>query len=144
MVEQCNKVYHPVYNLHASPGAYGSREVTSTKDDLRLFRERVLYWMDRFGLVGWDEVFNHKDTDQEGQNAAIGWDVEGRTCTFFLHKNVEEPLEIEKEAFHVVGHLFLARLSVMAMDRHMTAREFREELNAVLRTLQGLLLSQGR
>ena len=140
MVEQCYKVHHWVYHFHASPSTPWRTKMISTAKDFKLFKNRVRFWMNRFGLLGWEEVFDHSDTEQEGQNTAIGWDLEGRTCTFFLHETIEEPFDIEQEAFHVVGHLFLSRISDMAIDRHMSAKELREELNTILRTLANLLL----
>ena len=105
-----------------------------------LFRKQVLSWLDRFGLIGWEPNFDHENSNIEGQNSAVAWDVEGRTCTFFLHLYANPPLDVKQEAFHVVGHLFLAKLTGLAMDRHMAEGDLKEELNAILRTQKNMIL----
>lgn len=115
----------------------------TTAKHLALFERECQKWVDKFGLKGWDLCFDHIDTTNTDQNFAIEWNLEGRCATLALHKNVSEtPSDnaMKKIAFHVAGHLFLSRLEELATSRFVTQNEIKEEIEAIIRTLENVML----
>jgi hypothetical protein len=54
--------------------------------------------VDKFGLLGWEIYVEHENSNLKDTNIALAMDIEGHTCTIFLHKNVDEPFDPVREA----------------------------------------------
>ena len=106
-----------------------------------LFKQEALYWINIFGLKGWDIIFTNKyDTENR---ATIGWKVTGRIAKINLSRNWEEgttavtPENIKKAAFHEVCELFFSRLQMMAEGRLCNNKDcIEEEVHSIIRTLE--------
>jgi hypothetical protein len=113
----------------------------STEEDFEVFQAHVNYWVGKFGLIGWEIYVMWQDSNVVGMgnNQAVALDIEGRTCTIFLHRTIEHPFNVESDAFHAVGHVFFARVSGLARDRQMSQESLDEELHCILITLWHLI-----
>jgi hypothetical protein len=113
----------------------------STEEDFEVFQAHVNYWVGKFGLAGWEIYVMWEDSNlmDVGVNQALALDTEGRTCTIFMHRTVEHPFNVRRDAFHVVGHLWLSRISGLVTDRHLPLDSLEAELNSILITLWHLI-----
>ncbi len=111
----------------------------TTKEQFHLFQDSVEKNIKKFGLLGWESYFDHENSGMEDANSAIAWDLEGRTATFWLHTDIDEPIDIRKEAFHLVCHLLFGGLTALMEEPHTSAQEVEEEIHAVIRTFENLL-----
>jgi hypothetical protein len=119
-------------------------KVATTPEHFAVFKEEFLRWVDIFGLKGWEIIFEHKDPP-EASRAYIGYTVTGRCATVFLSpewENFSEPPTnqmVKKSAFHEACELLLARLYMLSMERYVQKDEIKEEIHAIIRTLENVL-----
>lgn len=122
-------------------------EYETTDKHFEYFKKRVKYWLREFGLIGWRVFFEHGEADignNERGYAKVDFDIDGRNATFTLGLNWEslKPTKalIDHSAFHEVCELLLGRLRVMAYSRFVNSDEIKEEVHAIIRTLENVIL----
>ena len=121
-----------------------TEKVSTTPEHFAVFKEEFLRWVDIFGLKGWEIFFEHKDPP-ETCRAYIGYTLTGRCATAYLSPewiNFSEPptdAMVRKVAFHEACELLLARFNILCQERSVQRDEIREELHAIIRTMENVL-----
>jgi hypothetical protein len=107
----------------------------TTKKHFELFVKECKYWIDKFGIKGWDIEFTHKSLCDENK-AGISWKIMSRIASINLEPKWGEKQElyktitdkvIRKTAFHEVCELLLGRLAMMADCKISNYRDAVEE-----------------
>jgi hypothetical protein len=122
---------------------------TSTTDkDFELFKRECKYWISKFGLIGWDVRYIHKD-DADGDAAAYFVppnDITTRNCYLGLAVNdFKQKLTanyIKSCAFHEVCELLLHRMQYLAKARYCQDEEIDEERHNLIRIFENAIFNQ--
>jgi len=111
----------------------------TTGEHFKIFQEEAWYWIQRFGLKGWNIHYTHENTDNESF-ATCAHNVSGRVVTLNLEKDWEDFLVTERQvrqsAFHEVIHILLARLRWLAIERAVGIGDVDQEIETIIRTLE--------
>ena len=121
-------------------------EILTTKADFEYFKKRCLFWIDYFGLKGWEYYFFHEQWNEK-TFANVRINVIGRVVSLNLSKkwsNVRKTtkVELDKCAFHEVCEVLLGRLSYLAIERFIKDEEVDEEVHNIVRTLEKVVLEK--
>lgn len=83
---------------------------TYSKKDFKLYKSRVKYWLDKFGITEFEVDF--KQHDLEGVSARTTYDNKSKLCCFQLATDITYDFchqdDMNKLALHEVIHLLLA------------------------------------
>lgn len=114
----------------------------TTKKHFELYKKSVAFWLDYYGLKGWEIAYVHKDW--EGNMAYVEYDITGRCATFGLAVNRDKkffscPYSIELDAFHEVGELLLSQLTHLCYSRFIIREQIDIEIHNVIRTLENVI-----
>ncbi len=111
-----------------------------TDKQFQQFKERCLFWQDKFGLGEWLLHFTHEKL--EGKYAQTRWGINGRkaTITLTIEFEIEELIgfNIEESACHEVLHVALAGM-VTYTDQYNDDVVDQEEHILINHLLKGLL-----
>lgn len=112
----------------------------TTKKDFNCFKKWVYYYVNAFGLKGYEIHVKHKPLND--LYATTSWDIVARYAVFYLntvwYKNMEKKTvqALKELAFHEVCHILLGRINVLADMRHIGEREVEEEMHSIIRRLE--------
>lgn len=110
----------------------------TTDDDFALFKAEFKYWINRFGLNGWQLYFVKGDL--QGQYSLIALCAEYHVATITLCEQFDEEqgeIDIPHIAKHEAMHLLIGDLSEAAESRWVT----QHELNAIEEELVNRLMA---
>ena len=114
-----------------------------TKKHFELYKQEVMFWIEYYGLHGFEVHFFHDgDNMRPGDMASVYYDIVARYTNFKLNKTWELEVnnhEIKKCAFHETTELFLARMVVIGNTLYCSSDEIGEAAHAVIRTLENRL-----
>lgn len=108
-----------------------------------VFKKEVLLWLDKWGLNQWEVAFSHEPFNDD--RAGIGYNLCGRTATFFLSTEwsgvVIPPSNatIKGSAKHEAIELLLAESYAIGKARYSTEDEHLAAHHALVRRLEKLL-----
>lgn len=131
----------------AMAGNYMKKNKNNTVRYFNLFKQEAEYWINFFGLKGWEIFYTNKyDIDSR---ANINWGIIGRVAKINLSRHWEPETEqvneelIGKAAFHEVCELFLGRLQMMAEGKICNNKHcVEEETHAIIRTLENVIYEE--
>jgi len=119
----------------------------TTAKDFATFKKEAKYWVKRFGLLGWDILYQHEDVD-DGSAAYLLYpaDLSERLVTIGLSETLGDRQYgqeyIKKLAFHEVCELLLCRFVHIAADRYAQKKDILEESHNVIMTLENAVWSE--
>jgi len=114
----------------------------TTKADFALFKKECRRWLVKFGLVGWDVAFEHKDCDGSCATAALNASQHYAVITLgtdMAGYNFYGKESIKAWAFHEVCHVLFADYSDLAQRREYSASEHDRVEHAIIVTLENVL-----
>ena len=118
------------------------REYKLDETHFEIFKEEFSYWVEIFGLKGWELKFWLTEVD-DCSRAQCHTDQTGRVIIAVLGKTWQatEPTEYEirRSAFHECTELFLAKINDISRARTITAPAIEEEIHNIIRTLENIL-----
>jgi len=112
-----------------------------------LFVKECKFWLDYYGLKGWDVRYVH---DEDNDNAGSYWiSVEARKITINLSRETQEWLcnthEVQLTAFHEVTEAgLLGRLKEYAKHRYIQEREIDESTHEIVAVLENTIFEELR
>lgn len=109
--------------------------------DFEVFQEEAVYWMQRFGLLGWRASFEHEVLEC-GTLAQCEFEAQNRWAVLTLNKEWGEEADearVRECAFHETCELFLGRLRDLAEERFIRDGEVDGAIHEVIRTLENTL-----
>jgi len=120
-----------------------NKEVKLGQQHLKLYKNYVLMYIDRFGLHDWEVTFEFIEDDKknEGVIGQVNWLYTQKKATFKLCKSYKKrrdrdiELQIRITALHEVLHLLLAELQTLAEDRTWDQLEYERATHSVINTL---------
>jgi hypothetical protein len=111
----------------------------TTPKHFNLFRKEAIYWIKRFGLIGWDITFIHGEQNEDNL-ASISFNVAGAWCIFYLNTdwddNILNNLEVRKSAFHEVCELMHGKFFVLATSRYISEDQLHAASHEIIRILE--------
>ena len=114
----------------------------TNKKDFEVFKEECNKWVDYYGLKSWIIDYTHSNK-YHNNLATCNTNITNRSCVINLTINWETDQVtdywVRRWAFHEVCELFLANLRALAFYRHTTEDEIKEEVHAIIRTLENEL-----
>ena len=118
-----------------------SKDVWKTNEShFELFKTECVYWLNRYGLIGWEIHFDH-DLAKEARATCVSYGP-GRMCALTLgtewHGLEPTPENIGKSAYHEVCELLLADLVEIATNRKFDPEDLEAKTHAVIRTLENV------
>jgi len=98
----------------------------TTKKDFEYFKERCLYWLDRFQLNNWEVNFKHEYI--KGSQTQLTRSYSGCRATLWLSTEIDifaksAKKEIDDNAKHEVTHILCSNLSGLAHNRYISENE---------------------
>ena len=118
----------------------------TTQEDFQVFKEAVVYWQNRLGLLNWHIYTRHRPKLEVQAQCATN--LSGRCATITLSKvlyNYDEPpgeAAIRRMAFHEICELFLARIDICARTRFVQEGEIEEARHEIIRTLEKVIFDR--
>ena len=116
----------------------------TTQSHFAYFQERVLYWIQQFGITGWQCYFEHALV--EGVYAVTSAKSIYRVVTFTLTTNWYDSSgrrlnkeEINKTARHEAIHLLILPLQALVYGAFVTEDEALTETESLVHSLDKLL-----
>jgi hypothetical protein len=110
----------------------------TTSDDFRSFIDECEYWIDRYGLRGWETKYSHECT--EGYYATTSWDSESRHVTFNISTIVPDieytPYDIALSAFHEVTELLMYKIHMYSQEYDIKPERTIEDVHEIIRILE--------
>jgi len=115
-----------------------------TKLDIKKFKGYVGYWIEYFGIYGWEVNVNLQDKeDNDEHNMAVTYfDILNRRADIELGYEWNQEItdkELNKTAFHEVLEVLFSRIRTIAASRFITDSEIDEELHNLIRTLEKVI-----
>jgi len=99
-----------------------------TEREFSFYRQRVLFWIDKFSLKQWQVDFRRIDIDESGARANCTFSAEGMWATFGFAielgpisewpKWPNNKADIDADAYHEVMELLLAELTTIMNSRY--------------------------
>ena len=114
--------------------------MTKTTDvDFALFKAEFLYWMNRFGLHGWQIYFIHASLEAELSVTQLGREYHVANITFCTEYDdtIIKELDIPHLAKHEAIHVLIGSLCDVAESRWVT----QNEVNAIEEELVNRLMA---
>ena len=114
-----------------------------SKKQFEEFKDEFLYWVDVFGLKGWEIVFEFGSKhllDVSENEAEVLIHVKSRQAFVTLRDDVSDP-NIRKTALHEACELLLGKISNLAEERFATADALDEARHEVIHILDKLLFN---
>jgi hypothetical protein len=108
------------------------------------FKRACKYWIDIFGLKGWEIYFEFGNADNDAY-AECEYDYKTKTATLRLTNECESRQELnelqpDKRAFHEVCHLLLSGLDEMVNSKIRISKvDLNTEVHNVIRTLENAI-----
>lgn len=115
----------------------------TTDEHFNIFKEEAEYWIKELGLADWRVFFAHEDNEIGAGLACCKTNQQGRVACLCLDTEWNVSIteeELKKTAIHEVGELLLNRLEWLAKERCASPEEIREEMHAVIRRLEHVLI----
>lgn len=115
----------------------------TTPRHFEVFKEEVLFWINKFGLHQWEIHFSHEPFNDE--LAGIGHNLVGGSATFFLSTEWKGKIipvtnaEIRRTAKHEAIELLLADYYTLARNRFAREDEITAVHHAHVRRLEKLI-----
>ena len=106
------------------------------KKDFRIFIEEFRYWVDKFGLKGWEFFYQFEEEDCR---ACIQRDVQGRLVIVTLSKTFDvEPTDamLKRCAFHEACELLLSPLVSLVTQRSVSDNQLEEATHNIIRIME--------
>lgn len=112
----------------------------TTEAEFDLFKAEFLYWIEKFGCMSWDVIFDWSDIGAE-HDAEIRPDLEGRSVIVSLNTDVSREGQdgIKFLALHEALELLLTPLRRLAQSRDFSMEWLNSEAHVVVNTLIRLL-----
>lgn len=110
----------------------------TTAEDFALFKAEFRYWINRFGLNGWQIYFNREYL--QGQYSQVALCAEYHVATVSLCEDYDElqgEIDIPHIAKHEATHVLIGDLSEASESRWVT----QHELNAIQEELVNRLMT---
>jgi hypothetical protein len=105
-----------------------------------IFKSECNYWIERYGLIGWEIHFDHSIIDKS-RASCVSYGP-GRMVALTLgtewHGLEPTPESIGKTAYHEVCELLLADLVEAATNRKFDADDLEAKTHAIIRTLENV------
>jgi len=119
----------------------------TTKKNFDLFRKECEYWMDEFGLKGWELKCYHTKTKPRNLARTSFNTVQRWVCTTLnvdWGKYPTTDYDIKRTAFHeVVEGALLANIRALAEERYTTQDQIDEEIHNLVRVLENTVFDKG-
>ena len=111
-----------------------------TLDHFEMFKDEFKYWINVFGLKGWEYHFVFDEKTSDDARAQIFRDHDSRITIVMLATKWQgqEPDEyaIRKCGFHEASELLLSKLNDLMRSRSITEKQIEEEVHNVIRILE--------
>jgi len=114
-----------------------------TEPMVKVFEEEVKYWIEFFGLLGWEvqtyQALNRKDRAWCSVNK-----LQDRMCQIGIATEWNSPTSdflIRQCAFHEVCELLTMRFFLLAISRSISLDSLEEENHNIIRTLENSVFS---
>ncbi len=111
-----------------------------TDNDFEIFKEEFLFWVESYGLKGWELHFVFDDDENAECRAQIARDHDGRIAVVMLTQKWvgTEPTDrnLRKCAFHECAELLLSKLNDLCRRRSVTDSQIEEEVHNVIRIME--------
>ncbi|MBC2712046.1 MAG: hypothetical protein HGJ94_14000 [Desulfosarcina sp.] len=117
------------------------KEKKLTSAQIGIFKEECRYWIEKFGLVGWEIDIT---TGQFNDNAAvISFDTVNRWAVIKLSDHWPQEKITDQElritAYHEVYELLLSKFrSIVSSNTSQDKQDVDEQIHIVIRTLENL------
>jgi len=119
----------------------------TTKEHLKLFKNRCNYYIKEFGLFDWKVYYTHELWNNDSY-ADCNIHYSGRVATINLCTHWEE-LEIkyinktiDELAFHEVSHIVLAELCSIASSKSAKRKDIDSAEHSVIRRMEAVLFNK--
>jgi len=120
------------------------KQIKTTKQHFKRFREQCTCWIGKFGLFEWNINFRHSVKNTDEAMAELDASMPAQTAYFGFANKLPENCYIDisvidEAAFHEVGHLLLSPLANLARGYYQEdyveklEHQIIERLNHVLR-----------
>jgi hypothetical protein len=111
-----------------------------TEDHYEMFQDEFQYWVNMYGLKGWELHFSFDKETGEDARAQIFRDHDARITIVMLATKWQgcEPTEynIRKCAFHEASELLLSKINDLTRSRCVTDKQIEEEIHNLIRVLE--------
>jgi hypothetical protein len=118
------------------------QEYELTKEDYEKFKNEFMYWIDTYGLKGWEIHFLFDEDKENDYRAMVSRDLEGRLAIVSLTKKWKgcQPIDynVRKCAYHEAGELLLSKINDLCRSRTVMAEQITEEIHNIIRTLESV------
>ncbi len=111
-----------------------------TKKDFEIFQDEFNYWVNVYGLRGWEFHFVFDEKTGEDARAQIFRDHDARITIVMLATKWQgsEPTEynIRKCGFHEATELLLSKINDLTRKRSVSDEQIEEEIHNLIRILE--------
>ncbi len=113
-----------------------------TEEHFEMFKEEFVYWINMYGLIGWEFHFSFDTKTSDEARAQIFRDHDARITIVMLATKWQgtEPTEynIRKCGFHEATELLLSKINDLVRSRSVTDRQIEEEIHNLIRILENI------
>ena len=113
-----------------------------------MFKKEAKKWIQFFGMLDWEVMFEHADA---GPDTNVAWhsaDIDARCLAIGLSTDWKNwPLtihEVKKSAFHEVIEARFSRLRDLANRRVVAQCDINEEVHAIVQLLTNVIWKDGK
>ena len=111
-----------------------------TEENFEIFKDEFNYWINVYGLKGWEFHFVFDEKTGEDARAQIFRDHDARITIVMLATKWQgsEPTEynIRKCGFHEATELLLSKINDLTRKRSITDEQIEEEIHNLIRILE--------